>query len=192
MPKVRCAECDDSPERGDMASILVVTLWEGWIQVCRLTGIAQRRLDSCIHLYFHGFCFIAACHGNKDKSYSTEPKNPIHPIHKSECHLTSASFFLLQRFPLLATSGVNVVLPGRNWRIGASLLGRHARLACAQERNNSTPVGDTDTHAANGPAAMGNSNPSHLTSKVQRTVTVASAMCSPTQARDSRSQSQRP
>ena len=148
--------------RGDTASVLVVTLWEGWIQVCRLTGIAQRRLDSCIHS-IHRFCFIAACHSHKDKSYSTEPKDPIHPIHKSECHLTSASFFCCNGFS-------------------------HARLACAQARNNSTPVGDTDTHAANGPAAMGNSNPSHLTSKVQRTVTVASAMCS---APDNRSQSQR-
>ena len=146
-----------------MASVLVATLWEGWIQVCRLTVIAQRGLDSCSHSYFRGFCFIAACHGNKDKSYSTEPKDPIHPIHKSECHLTSASFFLLQRFPLLATSGVSVVLPGRNWQIGASF-----------------PVGDTDTHAANGPPAMGNSKPVHSTSKIQRTVTVASAICSPT------------
>ena len=39
---------------------------------------------------------------------------------------------------------------------------------------NSTPVDDSDMRTANGPPAMGNSNPSHLTSKVQRAVTVAS------------------
>ena len=143
MPKVRGAECDDSPSAATWPLFLVMTLWEGWIQISRLTGIAQRRLDSRIHSYFRGFCFAAASHGNKDESYGTEPKDPVHPIHKSECHLTSASFLCCNGFP-------------------------HARLACAQERNNSTPVGDTDTHAANGPAAMGNSNPSHVTSKVQR------------------------
>jgi hypothetical protein len=98
LAKVRCTECDDSAERGDTASVLVVTLREGWIQVCRLTGIAQRGLDSCIHSYIHRFCFIAACYGNKNESYSTEPNDPIHPIQKSECHFP---FFLLQRFPML-------------------------------------------------------------------------------------------
>ena len=74
--------------RGDTASVLVGTLRKGWSQqVCRLAGIAQRRLDSCIHNYIHRFCFIPACHGNKDKSDSTEPKDPKDPIHKSECHL---------------------------------------------------------------------------------------------------------
>jgi hypothetical protein len=75
-----------------------MTLREGWSQVCRLTGIAQRRLDSCIHIYIHRFCFIAACHGNKDKSYSTEPKDPIHPIQKSERHLKISSLLILVQY----------------------------------------------------------------------------------------------
>ena len=106
--------------RGDTASVLVVTLPEGWSQVCRLTSIAHRRLDSCIHIYIHRFCFIAACHSHKDKSYSTEPKDPIHPIHKSECHLTSASFFLLQRFPLLASGFAGQELANRRFLTRAS------------------------------------------------------------------------
>ena len=44
--------------------LLLVTFREGWIQVSRLTGIPQRRLDICIHQLY----FVAACHGNKDQS----------------------------------------------------------------------------------------------------------------------------
>jgi len=77
--------------------------------------------------------------------------------------LAQGSMRRLRRFPLLATSGESGFAGQANRRIGASF-----------------PVGDTDTDTANGPPAMGNSNPSHSTSKIQRTVTVAPAICSPT------------
>jgi hypothetical protein len=66
--------------------VSLVTLREGWSQLCGLTGIAQRRLDRCIHSYTHRFRFIAACDGNEDKSYGTEPKDQIHPMQKSQFH----------------------------------------------------------------------------------------------------------
>jgi hypothetical protein len=77
--------------------VSLVTLREGWSQLCGLTGIAQRRLDRCIHSYTHRFRFIAACDGNEDKSYGTEPKDQIHPMQKSQFHRKNTPSSILVR-----------------------------------------------------------------------------------------------
>lgn len=56
-------------------------------------------------------------------------------------------------YPCVATSGHSLTCRSEN--------------AWTRLNRNSTPVDDTDMRAANGPPTMGDSNPSHLTSKVR-------------------------